>query len=109
MVAFSPILRNVSNAANGFGNLMISKQNKVKLKNAVYEKFYREVSIMIERMKQFNQIATNSNIKILNHDTRDLKSILKDQTIDFIRTRPPYMAYVHSTDIRKKTNWWTTY
>jgi hypothetical protein len=46
MVAFSPILRNVSNAANGFGNLMISKQNKVKLKNAVYEKFYREVSIM---------------------------------------------------------------
>jgi adenine-specific DNA methylase len=92
MVAFSPILRNVSNAANGFGNLMISKQNKVKLKNAVYEKFYREVSIMIERMKQFNQIATNSNIK--------------DQTIDFIRTRPPYMASVPYAEYQKLSLWW---
>ena len=41
MVAFSSILRGVSNATNGFGNLMISKQTKVKLKNAVYEKFYQ--------------------------------------------------------------------
>jgi DNA modification methylase len=106
MVAFSSILRGVSNAANGFGNLMISKQTKVKLKNAVYEKFYREVTIMIERMKQFNQTATNSNIKILNHDTRDLGSILKDQTIDFICTHPPYMASVPYAEYQKLSLWW---
>ena len=68
--------------------------------------FISEVTIMIERMKQFNQTATNSNIKILNHDTRDLGSILKDQTIDFICPHPPYMASVPYAEYQKLSLWW---
>ena len=57
-------------------------------------------------MEEFNQVAkNNSNIKIVNHDTRNLKFIA-DETISFICTHPPYMASVPYAEYQKLSLWW---
>jgi hypothetical protein len=104
LVAFSSILRNVSNATSGFGNLMINKQPPKK--SNIYEKFNQVASIMATNMEVFNQVTKdNSNIKIFNHDTRNLKFI-DDETISFICTHPPYMASVPYAEYQKLSLWW---
>jgi site-specific DNA-methyltransferase (cytosine-N4-specific) len=105
LVAFSSILRSISNATSGFGNLMINKQPPKK--SNIYEKFNQVVSLMAMNMEQFNQLTkkNNSTIRIFNHDTRNLKFIA-DETIDFICTHPPYMASVPYAEYQKLSLWW---
>jgi len=103
LVAFSSILRSVSNATSGFGNLMINK-NAVP-KNRVYEKFASAVNDMVNGMLEFNKISTNSNVRIFNQDTRSLRFI-DDETIDLICTHPPYMAAVPYAEYQKLSLWW---
>jgi len=83
LVAFSSILRTVSDATSGFGNLMLNLQPPPRI--GAYQKFCRVVTSMVEGMKQYNQTSTHSNVKILNSDSRNL-NFLKDHTIDFICT-----------------------
>jgi DNA modification methylase len=104
LVAFSSILRSVSNATSGFGNLMINKQPPKK--SNIYEKFNQVTNIMATNMEKFNQVLkNNSHIKIFNHDTRNLKFIA-DETISFICTHPPYMASVPYAEYQKLSLWW---
>ncbi|MFL6508921.1 MAG: DNA methyltransferase [Nitrososphaeraceae archaeon] len=104
LVAFSSILRSVSNATSGFGNLMINKQYPKK--SNIYEKFNQVTNKMATNMEEFNQVLkSNSNIKIFNHDTRNLKFIA-DETISFICTHPPYMASVPYAEYQKLSLWW---
>jgi site-specific DNA-methyltransferase (cytosine-N4-specific) len=103
LVAFSSILRSISNATSGFGNLMLNKQAPPK--GRIYEKFNTAINEMVQNMNEFNKIATNSDIKILNHDTRNMKFI-EDETIDFICTHPPYMASVPYAEYQKLSLWW---
>jgi hypothetical protein len=103
LVSFSSILRSVSNATSGFGNLMINKQ--APLKTRIYEKFVIAVKDMLKNMSEFNKAATNSNIRIVNHDSRRLEFI-NDETIDFICTHPPYMAAVPYAEYQKLSLWW---
>jgi site-specific DNA-methyltransferase (cytosine-N4-specific) len=103
LVAFSSILRSVSNATSGFGNLMINK-NAVP-KNRVYEKFASAVNDMVNGMLEFNKISANSNIKIFNQDTRSLWFI-DNEAIDLICTHPPYMAAVPYAEYQKLSLWW---
>jgi hypothetical protein len=103
LVSFSSILRSVSNATSGFGNLMINKQAPPKAR--IYEKFVIAVKDMLKNMSEFNKAATNSNIRIVNHDSRRLEFI-NDETIDFICTHPPYMAAVPYAEYQKLSLWW---
>ena len=104
LVAFSSILRGSSNATSGFGNLMINKHPPKK--SNIFEKFTRVVSVMVAKMEEFNQVTkNNSNIKIFNHDTRNLRYI-DDDTISFICTHPPYMASVPFAEYQKLSLWW---
>jgi len=103
LVAFSSILRSVSNATSGFGNLMINKHAAPK--NRVYEKFAFAVNNMIDGMLEFNKISTDSNVKIFNQDTRNL-GFIHSETIDFICTHPPYMAAVPYAEYQKLSLWW---
>lgn len=103
LVSLSSILRSVSNATSGFGNLMINKQAPPKTR--IYEKFVLAVKDMLKNMSEFNKAATNSNIRIVNHDSRRLEFI-KDETIDFICTHPPYMAAVPYAEYQKLSLWW---
>jgi site-specific DNA-methyltransferase (cytosine-N4-specific) len=103
LVSLSSILRSVSNATSGFGNLMINKQAPPKTR--IYEKFVLAVRDMLKNMSEFNKAATNSNIKIVNHDSRKLEFI-NDETIDFICTHPPYMAAVPYAEYQRLSLWW---
>jgi DNA modification methylase len=103
LVALSSILRSVSNATSGFGNLMINKHAIPK--NRIYEKFVFAVNDMINCMLEFNKISTSSNVKIFNHDARSL-GVIDDEKIDFICTHPPYMAAVPYAEYQKLSLWW---
>src|SRR6188472_1692991 len=103
LVALFSILRSVSNAASGFGNLMINKH--IIRKNRIYEKFVFAVNYMINGMLEFNKFSTKSNMKIFNHDSRNLVFI-NDETVDFICTHPPYMAAVPYAEYHKLSLWW---
>jgi DNA modification methylase len=106
LVAFSSILRSVSNATSGFGNLMINK--KAPPKKRVFEKFSLCVKNMIQSMVDFSKAATNSHIAVFNYDSRKLEFI-NDETIDFICTHPPYMAAVPYAEYQKLSLWWLGY
>jgi hypothetical protein len=105
-VAFSSLLRSVSNTTSGFGNLMINKNAPPK--NRIFEKFSLAVARMLQSLTDFTRVATNSEVTIFNHDTRKLEFI-KDETIDFICTHPPYMAAVPYAEYQKLSLWWLGY
>jgi site-specific DNA-methyltransferase (cytosine-N4-specific) len=106
IVAFSSLLRSVSNTTSGFGNLMINKNAPPK--NRIFEKFSLAVARMLQSLTDFTRVATNSEVTIFNHDTRKLEFI-KDETIDFICTHPPYMAAVPYAEYQKLSLWWLGY
>ena len=104
LVAFSSILRSASNANSGFGNLMINK--KPPNKGNIFEKFNHAANKMAIKMEEFNQVTKNdSDIRIFNHDARNLK-FLEDDTISFICSHPPYMASVPFAEYQKLSLWW---
>ena len=106
IVAFSSLLRSVSNTTSGFGNLMINKNAPPK--NRIFEKFSLAVARMLQSLTDFNRVATNSEVTIFNHDSRKLEFI-NDETIDFICTHPPYMAAVPYAEYQKLSLWWLGY
>ncbi|HET7148261.1 MAG TPA: DNA methyltransferase [Candidatus Nitrosopolaris sp.] len=103
LVAFSSLLRSVSNTTTGFGNLMINKNAPPK--NRIFEKFSLAVASMLQSMADFNRVATNSKVTIIEHDSRKLEFI-NDESIDFICTHPPYMAAVPYAEYQKLSLWW---
>jgi site-specific DNA-methyltransferase (cytosine-N4-specific) len=106
LVAFSSILRSISNATSGFGNLMINK--KASPKKRIFEKFLVCVKNMTQGMVDFGKVATNSQTTVFNYDSRKLESV-NDETIDFICTHPPYMAAVPYAEYQKLSLWWLGY
>jgi DNA modification methylase len=106
IVAFSSLLRSVSNTTSGFGNLMINRNAPPK--NRIFEKFSLAVAKMLQSLTEFTKVATNSEVTIFNHDSRNLEFI-KDETIDFICTHPPYMAAVPYAEYQKLSLWWLGY
>ena len=106
LVAFSSLLRTVSNAKRGFGNLMIDKNAPPK--NRIIEKFSLAVRKMLLSQAQFSTVATKSQVTIFKHDSRNVEFI-KDETIDFICTHPPYMSAVPYAEYQKLSLWWLGY
>jgi hypothetical protein len=106
LVAFSSLLRTVSNAKRGFGNLMIDKNAPPK--NRIIEKFSLAVRKMLWGLAQFSTVATKSQVTIFKHDSRNVEFI-KDETIDFICTHPPYMSAVPYAEYQKLSLWWLGY
>jgi len=97
--ALSAIIRSVSNAKSGFGNLMIDKEKRV-IKNT-FEIFENQILKMVEGMKEFNDIAYKKSIaKVYQGDARNI-SFIKDATIDLIVTHPPYIASVPYAEYQK--------
>ena len=103
-VAFSSILRTVSKAANGFGNLMISRKEIEK--RLIYEKFKSRVRLMTSRMGEFSRLADGSvGARVVAGDARDL-GFLSDDSVDMICSHPPYMASVPYAEYQKLFLWW---
>lgn len=101
--AFSAILRNVSNAHSGYGNLMINKQKRVV--KDTFESFERQILLMIEGMKSFNKQVKKVSPQIYCSDSRQL-SFIDSNSIDSIVTHPPYISAVPYAEYQKLSlNW----
>lgn len=101
LVAFSSILRSVSNTSSGFGNLMINKNPPIKKR--IFEKFQSSVSSMLEGLKNSGEKANKTMIH--NKDSRDM-SFIQDKSLDLICTHPPYMASVPYAEYQRLSLWW---
>ena len=101
---FSEILRSVSNASSRYGNLMVDK-NKQFI-DRVFERFERQVKIMIDGMKEFNRKADrNCFARISFGDSRNLNFVESD-FVDLIVTHPPYVSAVPYAEYQKLSlNW----
>jgi len=103
--ALSAILRTVSNAASGFGNLMIDK-SKRRITDT-FERFRRQVMAMCEGMREFNVRCSWSSAKaqVILGDARNLNFLAND-AVDLIVTHPPYIAAVPYAEYQKLSlNW----
>lgn len=107
LVAFSSIIRGVSDAASGYGNIMKSKNPPTKRR--VFEKFRSKLGSMVPRMVEFSNKAVHSaRLEVMMGDARNLRS-LRDGSIDLICTHPPYMASVPYAEYQKLSLWWLSY
>jgi len=103
-IAFSSILRTVSNAAPGFGNLMIS--NKPLARKQGFEKFRFKLVSMVSTMEDFYfKAEPNAQIQVRVADARNMNFLLSE-SMDMICTHPPYMASVPYAEYQKLSLWW---
>lgn len=102
--ALSAIIRSVSNAKSGFGNLMIDKEKR-KITNT-FELFERQLLKMVDGMHEFNSLMNHKvKSKVYHGDARDI-NFIKDDCIDLIVTHPPYIASVPYAEYQKLSmNW----
>lgn len=101
--AFSAILRSVSNAHSGYGNLMINKQKRIV--KDTFENFERQILLMIEGMKSFNKQVKKVSTQIYCSDSRNLPFI-NSNSIGLIVTHPPYISAVPYAEYQKLSlNW----
>ncbi len=92
LLAFSEILRFVSNRRNGeFKMYRMSAEKLFVFKPDVKQEFYELVSRNIKKMKAFSEKCMNNNVKIsvLSENVMDLTGI-EDESIDLVITSPPY-------------------
>jgi site-specific DNA-methyltransferase (cytosine-N4-specific) len=107
LVAFSSIIRGVSDAASGFGNIMRSKNPPEKRRT--FEKFASRLRYMYSKMEEFSAKADDSvRIKVVLGDTKTLRSFITER-VDMICTHPPYMASVPYAEYQKLSLWWLGY
>jgi len=105
--ALSAILRGVSNAHSGYGNLMINKHKRQV--EDTFENFERQILSMIDGMKVFNKQVREPSLKIYCADSRNIPFV-KSETIDFIVTHPPYISAVPYAEYQKLSlNWLKEY
>ncbi len=103
IVAFSSIVRGVSNASSEFGNLMVSKKKRI-VENT-YERFEKKISEMEKRIINFSKNVNGSKIEVIHGDTRNLNFVDNDK-IDLIVTHPPYIAAVPYAEYQKLSLRW---
>lgn len=102
--AFSGIVRSVSNAASGFGNLMIDK-NKKKILNP-YEIFTSHLLKMRSGMEEYNKnYKSDFFIKTYQGDSQNL-DFIANESIDCVVTHPPYVAAVPYAEYLKLSLLW---
>jgi hypothetical protein len=103
-LAFGAIIRRCSLAFDGEVRPHINKNKKPR---PVLAAFKDKVSDMIERMKLFSQEITKGVFtKVFQHDSRDLRKIVEDNSIDLIISHPPYLNAFDYAPVFKPTMHW---
>ena len=95
LITFSETIRKVSNTKKGeFKLVRISKEQILKNTTNTKNEFLTILEKNISKMREFVKILenSNSNVKIISGDTRNIKSIksIPDNSIDLVITSPPY-------------------
>jgi len=103
-LAFGAIIRRCSNAYDGEVRPHINKNKKPR---PVLAAFKDKVEDMIQRMEAFSQEASKDVCaKIFHHDSRDLREIVEDESIDLIISHPPYLNAFDYAPVFKPTMHW---
>lgn len=82
LVAFSSIIQKCSNASSLYRLTQRRVQKKIR-KTDVFKAFSEKIELMLQTMREYNEKATNSSVKILEGDARNMS--LK---ADFIIANP---------------------
>jgi DNA modification methylase len=107
LVAFSSIIRSVSNASSGFGNLMITEK-KAEVVNT-FERFERrllEIKRKILELGEYREFG--GNVRVALGDARKL-DFIEDSSLDLVLTHPPYIAAVPYAEYQKLSLRWLGY
>jgi len=86
LLAFSYIIVPVSNQDSETRYAAIEKKIRP---GQPFTYFKEKLLDMVSRIKKFNEVATDCEVKVFNADARDL-SFIPDNSVDLIVTSPPY-------------------
>ncbi|MEM3829127.1 MAG: DNA methyltransferase [Conexivisphaerales archaeon] len=86
LLAFSSIIVPVSNQESE--TRYAAKNKTIEFKRS-FKLFKEKLEHMIDRLKQFNKIASDCDVRVIQEDARFL-DFIKENSIDFIITSPPY-------------------
>jgi len=107
LLAFSSIIRKVSNAKNAQQHLCIKKNKKIP---EVYLLFEHKVKLMMNQMKEYvtrlNEVFSRELPHLYVHDVRKMEEIIKPESVDIIITSPPYGTGSRYTDVNRLNFEW---
>jgi site-specific DNA-methyltransferase (cytosine-N4-specific) len=86
LLVFSSIVVHVSNQDSE--TRYVAKNKKIEFKHT-FKLFKEKLEHSLVRLKQFNEVASNCKINVIQKDARFL-DFLKENSVDFIITSPPY-------------------
>lgn len=87
-LAFVSILRSASHAGTASWQYVLPNKKKVRVLSA-YEAYSRQIALMYEDMKRFQECSPARHSVLLAHDARQV-SPLEQGSIDLVITSPPY-------------------
>lgn len=94
-VGLTSILRQVSTAATGWPYIAPNKQKTTSLTKDALQEFIRQIHKMVKDILMTIGMADpnykNSHHHIYNADSRDVRSLVPDASIDHVFTSPPYL------------------
>jgi DNA modification methylase len=103
-VCFSSILRKVSNSTNLECHPCKEEGKKIP---DVYEIFSKKLILMCKQMDDFAKLVPKSvSVKIFQADSRELSTLLGEETVDLIVTSPPYGTGSRYIDIYRFSIEW---
>lgn len=107
LLAFSSIVRKVSNATNGQLHLCTKRNKKIPL---VYTLFEEKVHLMVDQMKQYTaRLDKNYSYaapELYAYDVRKMDDIISPNSVDIIITSPPYGTGSRYTEIYRLNFEW---
>ena len=107
LLAFSSIIRKVSNAKNAQQHLCIAKDKKIP---EVYPLFEEKVKLMSTQMKEYaaklGDITEYELPKLHTADIRKMDEIIEPESVNIIITSPPYGTGSRYTDVNRLNFEW---
>jgi len=107
LVAFSSIVRKVSNAKNGQLHLCTKRNKKIP---PVWSLFEQKVYLMVDQMKEYTSILDSfysyEPPKLYVFDVRKMSAIIAPNSVDIIITSPPYGTGSKYTEIYRLNFEW---
>jgi len=106
LLAFSSIVRKVSNAKNAQQHLCIMKGKKIPLAFSLFES---KVQLMTQQMDQYFNLYSGYRSYLPNlfsKDVRNISKVVSRESIDIVITSPPYGTGSHYTDINRLSFEW---
>jgi len=107
LLAFSSIIRKVSNAKNAQQHVCIARDKKIS--NA-YLLFEEKVKLMSNQMKEYvlklGDLTKYKAPKLYSYDIRKMDEIIKPESVDIIITSPPYGTGSRYTEVNRLNFEW---